>query len=399
MKNLLGLLALTAVVSGVATAEQKFVTKVVVGTEAVATYGDTNFKEDNIKENTTTTKTTTTNTTKTTKTTTKTKENKDTLSIGNEFFKRENLKETTWEKWVAVDVQFDENWTGTFKLSPKVTATKDNEVVTELDKDKKEVKKVKSYTKEKSTVGKFNAVLNRKGTIGNLETNWRFAAEKLLDKNWKYTVGAKFGLYGTNVDTFVNYHSTDNKYDYNFNVVKSGTVVEGDYGKLSYGLEFKHKYDIKQYKETAKNDDVRNTDKLDLTYVQKLAYETPKYYGLGLKAEAKNTLSTSVQKNPNVDDEFVFNVNLGYSNDFSFNTSVGKITLTPSLNYDIFNRNTKYALVRFDANDNLVKETKGKDNTNLFNTKDVNYGSDRHKTTETNALTAGLTFTLVPGEK
>ena len=327
MKKMLGLLALTLAVSGVASAEQDFLKSISVDTNVRYRYQDLSGEDAN--------------------------------GIGNEGFKKENRIRTRWLKTVS----------GTVVLSDEFGLEADFSVL-----HRNETNRLGNEKLNKNEYWNPSLTLRKNVQLGNLDTTFKLKYENQTDRRREngttgpyktrgifneFTFGPEFkiNLLGQNVsvDTGIVYFnvkgSSDENLPYsasaldkgkadgwglNLNLATDGTIAEGGFGKVTYGLEFINKFrDVKG----EFNGEKAGTN-VYLDYLQNVKYTTPTFLGgfygqLALENEwEKHTSVTGWNNN------FDIVTGLGYST--SFDTAVGEVTVNPYTSYSVLNRDTSY---------------------------------------------------------
>ena len=327
MKKMLGLLALTLAVSGVASAEQDFLKSISVDTNVRYRYQDLSGEDAN--------------------------------GIGNEGFKKENRIRTRWLKTVS----------GTVVLSDEFGLEADFSVL-----HRNETNRLGNEKLNKNEYWNPSLTLRKNVQLGNLDTTFKLKYEHQADRRREngttgayntrgifneFTFGPEFkvNLLGQNVsvDTGIVYFnikgSSDENLPYsasaldkgkadgwglNLNLATDGTIAEGGFGKVTYGLEFINKFrDVKG----EFNGEKAGTN-VYLDYLQNVKYTTPTFLGgfygqLALENEWEKHTSVTGWNNT-----FDIVTGLGYKT--SFDTSVGEITINPYTSYSILNRESNY---------------------------------------------------------
>ncbi len=160
----------------------------------------------------------------------------------------------------------------------------------------------------------------------------------LFGQNIKTTLEGVYFTQNGNGDQDGRYYHTAAKYDDNGNKIgdyaanhgwganlllgTEGKIVEGGFGKVSYDVELDH------YLRDAKGSDNKSNVKLD--YTVGLTYDTPTFggfYGF-IRPENNWTKHTAVDGYEN---EFSLWTGVGYKT--GFDTSVGRVTINPSVRY------------------------------------------------------------------
>ena len=327
MKKMLGLLALTLAVSGVASAEQDFLKSISVDTNVRYRYQDLSGEDAN--------------------------------GIGNEGFKKENRIRTRWLKTVS----------GTVVLSDEFGLEADFSVL-----HRNETNRLGNEKLNKNEYWNPSLTLRKNVQLGNLDTTFKLKYEHQADRRREngttgayntrgifneFTFGPEFkvNLLGQNVsvDTGIVYFnikgSSDENLPYsasaldkgkadgwglNLNLATDGTIAEGGFGKVTYGLEFINKFrDVKG----EFNGEKAGTN-VYLDYLQNVKYTTPTLLG-GFYGQL--ILQNEWEKYTSVtgwDNTFDIVTGLGYKT--SFDTSVGEITINPYTSYSILNRESNY---------------------------------------------------------
>ena len=331
MKKMLGLLALTLAVSGVASADQDFLKSINFDTNVRYQYHDISGNEAN--------------------------------NIGNEGFKQENRRRTRWLKTVS----------GTVVLSDEYGVEADFSVTHRNQTDR-------AGNTRTGRSQYWNPVLTLRKDIqlGSLDTTFKLKYENETNrpragiKDGKYKTGSifneitfgpefKINLLGQNVsvDTGVVYFKlnggADNNLPYkasdlvkgkadgwglNLNLATDGTIAEGDYGKFTYGLGFVHKFrDVKGEFATPTGTEKAGSN-VYLDYTQNVKYTSPTFLG-GFYGQL--TLQNEWEKHTSVtgwDNTFDVITGLGYKT--SFDTAVGEVSINPYTSYSVINRTTNY---------------------------------------------------------
>ncbi|MBP7725728.1 MAG: succinate dehydrogenase/fumarate reductase iron-sulfur subunit [Leptotrichiaceae bacterium] len=330
MKKLLGLLALTLAVSGVASADQDFLKSINFDTNVRYRYMDLDTTEG------------------------------DSPFIGNEGFSKENRVRTRWYKTVS----------GTVVLSDEFGLEADFAVVHRNQTDR-----IGNFKRSKEELWNPSLTIKKGIQLGNLETIFKLKYENettrprengatgeyrtggifneitfgpefrtnILGQNIKVDTGVVYfkmsGVADNNLPTTIGNMTDKGKADgwgLNFNLSKDGTIVDAGFGKITYGLDFINKF--RDIKGEFGGEKVGSNVYLD--YLQNVTYTTPTllggFYGqLILENEwEKHTSVTGWNNN------FDIVTGLGYKT--SFDTSVGEITINPYTSYSILNRESNY---------------------------------------------------------
>ena len=354
MKKLLGLLALTVAVSGVASADQDVLKDIKVVNEARV------YSQDIDKNDT------------------------QSNQIGNGGFKKENLTGVKWRKLVTGTLALNDE----LGLELKFSVRHDNHAergATLVDKDGKPIKNANGkYEYGKSGIKEAwetNLELGKPINIGALETNTVFGwthssgrtklnelTGKASTKGKYYTTGESNVLYlgptfgisvlGQNISTTLQavYFSTnggkDADYAYsgkdfqrgktegygiNADFATDGKIFESEAGKLGYYVGLNHHLRDGGGKLVATGKEAKSSVYLD--YVVGATYTTPSlagFYGqLNVENEwEKHTAKTGYTNN------FSLWTNAGYK--VGFDTPVGTVTVNPFVKYRPVQKSSEY---------------------------------------------------------
>lgn len=358
MKKILGLLALTLAVSGVASADQDFLKTISVDTNVRYQFQDISGNDAN--------------------------------GIGNEGFKQENRIRTRWLKTVSGTVHLSDE----FDLDADFAVTHRNETIR------------KGHKREKENEFWAPSLTIYKGVkLGSLDTKfafgWKQENNKVVKANevkvdgartiWnEFTLGPSFttDVFGqkVNVNTGVVYFKlngeTEGEYftgkfekgksegwGLNLGLSTGGNLYEGSLGTISYGLGFNHFFRDASGKLASGEKAPSN---VKLSYTQNIKYSTPTYAGFSgyvnfTNEWTKHTVGTRRVGKTGKTWGNEFNIIPGVDYKTKFETSVGTVTVNPYVSYSALQRVTEH-------------NKNNKDNKN--------------KTTEKNEVRLGLKLTL-----
>ena len=353
MKKLLGLLALTVAVSGIASADQDVLKSINATTEIRQGWTDKSG-------------------------TSKGKGNK----LGNEGFKKANKTKTRWRNVVKGELKLVDEWDldASFKV--------------QHDNDKK------NSSKEKSEGWSTNIELAKPVKIGPFETTtalgWDHSSSREKKNGNYHTTGQSNVIYfgptfginvlGQNISTTLQavYFDTNggkdadyvyageafkrNKtegYGINADFSTDGKIFEGSAGKLGYSVGLSHHLRDGRGKLAKTNKEAKSSVYLD--YSVGATYTTPSFAGFYGQVNVENEWMkhTAIKGYEN---EFSVWTNVGYK--AGFETAVGTVTVNPFVKYRPVHKDTVKARDP-KKNDEVVK-----------------------RTTETNELRAGLSVGL-----
>lgn len=229
--------------------------------------------------------------------------------------------------------------------------------------------------------------LSKDVQVGNLDTKWELLwfnesfkktqgyvngvpvdTDKVKTSDWnEFAVGPKFKVGPVNVDTKLVYYNVSkggsgehfvsaaattkptqrvDGYGFNLGLSHGGNFYKGDYGTVSYGLGFDHKFRTLNAKwDYNGGESVPSTVKVSWT--QNVRYTTPSFRGFtaALALENEWYRQTAVSGWTN---EFYLPLYLNYTT--SVDTSVGKVTVAPWFSHALISRVTTY-----DKHDTLNK--------------------------------------------
>lgn len=332
MRKLLGLLALTLAVSGIAVADQDFLKSINFDTNVRYRYQDISGTDAN--------------------------------KIGNEGFKQENRVRTRWVKNVSGTVVLSDEW----GLEADFWVTHRNQT------GRKGHDRTSRY--EYWNPG---LTLKKNVQLGNLDTTFKFSYENEANRKREgikegayktesisneFTLGPEFNVkllgQDINVDTGLVYFklngTADNNLHYsasdtiskktegwglNLNLSTSGTIAEGSYGKFTYGLDFFNKFrDGNGEKFNANGEKEKYGSNVYLDYVQNVKYTSPNFLGgfygqLTVQNEWERWTATNGWNN-------YFDVITGLGYKKAFDLSVGTLTVNPYTSYSVVNRETSH---------------------------------------------------------
>ncbi len=326
MKKLLGILALALSVSGIASADQDVVKNVWVNQDVRAGFIDKTGDKAN--------------------------------KIGNAGFRKKNIKNVKSVTEVGTTLGLNDEWGLDANLYykhdesvgfAKGKKTDDREAKDLIDANlSKNVKWGSLDTNTKLGVRHWTnkAGLKRTNSVG--ESNEVYFGPtfgmNLFNQNIKTTLEAVYFTQNGNADQDGRYYrpasvntptvKVDNKANHgwgaNLLLGTDGTIAEGGYGKFSYDVELDH------YLRDASGENNKSNVKLD--YTVGLNYDTPVWHGLYAFVRPENnwTKHTAIDGYEN---EFSVWTGVGYKADFD--TSVGTISVNPSLKYRPVHKDTK----------------------------------------------------------
>ena len=356
MKKIIGLTALMTVISGVVYGNQDTLKNIRVTSEYRQAWTDKDGNEAN--------------------------------NIGNAGFKSNNKTFARWRNIVSGELKLSDEW----GINSKFSIIHDNDST--FQKGKRNNIKKESWEN--------NLEFSKKINIGNLETTttlgWLHKSSMKYKKNEsKKTAGISneiyfgptFGmkLFGQNITTTleaVYFKSNGEKngeyylsgsgfeggktdgWGFNARFRTNGNIYQGKAGKVNYWIDLKNKFRDPHGKIAVTGKEAKSSVKL--VYVAGIKYTTPTFAGFTGSISAdneweKHTAKTGYRNTISVWTE------LGYSK--SFETGVGKVSISPFVKYRVLQRAT----------------LKDKNNRGL-----KNYGYKR--TTETNEVRAGLNIGL-----
>ncbi len=326
MKKFLGLLALTLAVSGIAAADQDSLKSINFDSNVRYRYQDLSGDDAN--------------------------------GIGNEGFKKENRIRTRWLKSVS----------GTVVLSDELGLEADFSIL-----HRNQTNRSGNTRLDKNEFWNPSITLKKGIQLGNLDTVFKFKYENETDRRREngtsgdyytrgifneFTFGPEFNmnLLGQNVkvDTGLVYFkingSADNNLPFsanstdkgkadgwglNLNLYTDGTLLESDFGKVTYGIGFVNKF--RNVKGEFGGEKIGSNVYLD--YTQNLTYTSPELAGF----YGQLILQNEWEKHTSVtgwDNTFDVITGLGYKK--SFDTSFGELTVNPYASYSVVNRATNY---------------------------------------------------------
>lgn len=342
MKKILGLLALTVAVAGTANASQDFLKTISADAHVRYRYQDRQVNANDNKSN----------------------------EIGNEGFKTKNRDRVRFYKSVSGTVVLHDE----LGLEADFGVTQYTQSFRGVDASKGVY--AENTTKVKSNYTKPTLTLRKGFKLGNIDATGKFS---FVNETWRkdskttgilntYTLGADFDTkvlgqtvsVGTGLVYADGNHGklgdyalassaklTDSRNDQwgiNLDLGNSGTIAKGNWGTVTYGLSFEHKF--RELRGTVlRNGKLENPgSNVYLYYAQNVKYATPTYFG-GLSAyvQALNEWERHTIKQ-GWDNTFSLILGTGYK--AGFQTSVGKVTVNPYVSYSVLNRGTNYDRTR-----------------------------------------------------
>lgn len=332
MKKLLGLLALTLAVSGIASADQDVLKNIKASSELRQTWVD--------------------------------KDGKDANNIGNAGFKKRNKERLRWRNVVSGELGLNDEW----GLDAKFKIQKDSDRFYGYNANGENIKSDK-----RKGGWETNFELGKAINIGSLETKtvlgWTHKSSQAGTKDSHKTttgisneiyVGPTFGIsvLGQNISTTlqaVYFNSNGEKSaDYyaeggdfqrgktegwglNANFATDGKIYEGNVGKVDYYVELNHKLRDPKGKLAATDKEAKSSVYLD--YVTGINYTTPSFAGFYGQVNMENEWEkhTGVSGYTN---NFSIWTNAGYK--AAFDTAVGEVSVNPFIKYKPFHRETVY---------------------------------------------------------
>lgn len=342
MKKILGILALTMAVSGIASADQDYLKTISVDTNVRYQYQDISGNDAN--------------------------------KIGNEGFKQENRIRTRWLKTVSGTIHLSDE----FDLDADFAVTHRNQTGRS------------GHTRKGETEFWAPSITIYKGVkLGNLDTKfafgWKQENNKLVKENeikvdgnrtiWnEFTLGPSFTteVFGqkVNVNTGVVYFKlnggADGEYftgDFekgksegwglNLGLSTGGNLYKGSLGTISYGLGFNH---FLRDASGKLDSGEKAPASVKLSYTQNIKYSTPTFAGFSgyvnfANEWTKHTVGTE-RSGYTWDNEF--NIIPGVDYKTKFETSVGTVTVNPYVSYSALQRYTVHN--KNEENKNLTTE-------------------------------------------
>ena len=341
MKKLLGILALALSVSGIASADQDVVKNVYLNQDFRQSYTD--------------------------------KSGTDANELGNEGFKKANKERYRVRTEVGTTLGLNDEW----GLDANLYYKHDEDRF--YDKGNR--------TGDEASTDLIDANLSKNIQWGSLDTNTKLGVRHWTKKagvGHKETTGESneiyfgptFGMnvFGQNIKTtleavYFTQNGTGNQDDRYYRTAShnnanhgwganlilgtDGKLLEGGFGSIGYYATLEH------YLRDANGENNKSNVKLD--YTVGLTYDTPSWHGLYAFINPENewTKHTAIDGYENE-----FNVWTGFGYKTSFDTSIGTVTINPSVRYNPVNKVTD----------------KG----------EYYYKKDEKKTTETNELRVGV---------
>lgn len=336
MKKVLGILALTLSVAGVANADQDVLKSININTDFRQRYTD--------------------------------KSGSDANGLGNEGFKSDNKERRRWRNEVSGTLGLKDEW------------DLDLNFLYRHDEDRWH------KTSDKASTDLINAELVKPLQLGSIDTKtafgWRHWTNKEGVNSKKYVgqsneiyVGPTFdvNLLGQNISTTVqavyfNQNGNGNQdgryykngsqgakegWGANLDLAFGGNFYEGSIGKLGYDVDLAH------YLRDASGHD--NKSNVYLDYLVGVNYDTPSFGGFYAFVRPENEWYKHTAKSGY---ENEFNVWTGFGYKTSVDTGIGTININPSVRYSVVNKLS--------------------DKGNYWN------GSEERTTTEKNELRVGL---------
>lgn len=331
MKKLLGILALALSVSGIASADQDVVKNVWVNQDIRSGFTDQTGDGHNY--------------------------------IGNAGFRKKNITKVKSVTEVGTTLGLNDEW----GLDANLYYKHDEGIA--FDKGKK--------TDDRTAKDLIDANLSKNVKWGSLDTNTKLgvrhwtnkAGERrtntdgesnevyfgptfgmnLFNQNIKTTLEAVYFTQNGTADQDGRYYraanDTNANHGWGANLLlgTDGTIAEGGYGKLSYDVELDH------YLRDANG--AHNKSNVKLDYTVGLNYDTPVWHGLYAFVRPENNWNKHTAKY-GYENEFSVWTGVGYKADFD--TSVGTISINPSLRYRPVHRDT------ISARDEITNKTSKK---------------------------------------
>ena len=325
MKKVLGLLALTVAVSGVASADQDVLQNIELNTELRQGWMDLDGDNAN--------------------------------AIGNAGFKKANKTRLRWRNVVTGELKLVDEW----DLNAKFKVQNDQD---------------KWYSDGKLGAGRgeeweTNFELSKPMTFGSLETEtalgWTHKSYRLGTENTAKTTigtsneiyfGPKFSLnlFGQDISTklqavyFTANGTKSGDYMYgggafergktegwgfNNQFATSGDIIDAGFGKLGYYIELNNNFRDPRGKLAATGEEAKSSVYLD--YITGLTYTTPSFAGFYGQVNLENEWEKYTGRTGYLKG-FSLWTNVGYKT--SFDTAVGEITVNPFVKYRPLHRET-----------------------------------------------------------
>ena len=316
MKKLLGLLALTVAVSGVASADQDVLKSINATTEIRQGWTDQSG-------------------------TSKGKGNK----LGNEGFKKANKTDTKWRNVVKGKLKLVDEWDldASFKVQHDNNKENSSKAKSEGWSTNIELAKpVKIGSFETTTALGWNHESSRKKENGNYHTKGQLNeiyfgptfGINVLGQNISTTLqavyfdinGGKSGDYLYKGNAFARGKSEG--YGINADFSTDGKIFEGSAGKLGYSVGLNHHLRDGNGKLAATGKEAKSSVYLD--YVVEATYTTPSFAGFYGQLQVGNEWMKHTAKK-GYENEFYVWTNAGYK--AGFETPVGTVTVNPFVKY------------------------------------------------------------------
>ena len=335
MKKLLGLLALTVAVSGIASADQDVLKSINATTEIRQGWTDQSGTGEGKANN-----------------------------LGNEGFKKANKTKTRWRNVVKGELKLVDEW----DLDASFKVQHDNDRV--------------NSSKEKSEGWSTNIELAKPVKIGPFETTTALGWDHDSSRAKKHTTGQSNVIYfgptfginvlGQNISTTLQavYFDTNggkdadyvyageafkrNKtegYGINADFSTDGKIFEGSAGKLGYSVGLNHHLRDGRGKLVKTDKEAKSSVYLD--YTVEAAYTTPSFAGFYGELQVGNEWMKHTAKK-GYENEFYVWTNAGYK--AGFETPVGTVTVNPFVKYRPVQKYTVKA--REESTNKVVKTTK-----------------------------------------
>ena len=341
MKKLLGLLALTVAVSGIASADQDVLKSINATTEIRQGWTDQSGTGEGKANN-----------------------------LGNEGFKKANKTKTRWRNVVKGELKLVDEWDldASFKVqhdNDRVNSSKDKsegwETNFELAKPVKigpvETTTALGWT-HKSSRDKINGTQGSYHTVG--QSNEIYFGPtfgiSVLGQNISTTLQAVY--FNTNGDKKADYvykgsafeRRKTEGYGFNADFSTDGKIFEGSAGKLGYYVNLNHHLRDGGGKLVATSKEAKSSVYLD--YVVGATYTTPSFAGFYGQVNVENEWEkhTAVTGYTN---NFSLWTNLGYK--AGIETPVGEVSINPYLKYKPLHRESVYN--KHDTNKRVTTET------------------------------------------
>ena len=342
MKKLLGLLALTVAVSGIASADQDVLKSINATTEIRQGWTDQSGTGEGKANN-----------------------------LGNEGFKKANKTKTRWRNVVKGELKLVDEWDldASFKVqhdNDRVNSSKDKsegwETNFELAKPVKigpvETTTALGWT-HKSSRDKINGTQGSYHTVG--QSNEIYFGPtfgiSVLGQNISTTLQAVY--FNTNGDKKADYvykgsafeRRKTEGYGFNADFSTDGKIFEGSAGKLGYSVGLNHHLRDGRGKLVKTDKEAKSSVYLD--YTVEAAYTTPSFAGFYGELQVGNEWMKHTAKK-GYENEFYVWTNAGYK--AGFETPVGTVTVNPFVKYRPVQKYTVKA--REESTNKVVKTTK-----------------------------------------